>query len=108
MHYGTTGWTGQGLEATHPEDEELIGNRAYLTKGDIAQVNDMYQCKRKVMPREAPADADLELVWSCSFEHRKRDDGTYCGTWADAEGDQLDWTSTSGGTPSSNTGPERA
>eukprot|EP00662_Eupelagonemidae_sp_cell21_P056701 gene56701-biopygen110115 len=43
---------------------------------------------------------------SCGFETMLG--RTYCGVWADALGDQFDWTRGSGGTPTGSTGPSGA
>jgi len=87
MHYPA----GDAYDTDPPENENLMGNRQYLTSGDIAQMLDAYQCK--VKPSwTPPLDCDFE-VGNCFWT----DQGS--GAWTGGM---------RGSTASSNTGPQQA
>eukprot|EP00439_Symbiodinium_sp_Y106_P075740 s176_g15.t1 len=85
MHYPR----GDAYDTDPPENEGLMGNRKHLTAGDVEQILDVYQCV------ELPTWSDPT---DCSFE-----DHCY---WTNQG--ELAWVVHSGGTPSSNTGPNNA
>jgi len=45
MHYPLT----DAYDPIEPAVAGLLGNREYLSEGDLAQINDMYQCKEKLV-----------------------------------------------------------
>lgn len=93
MHYGG----GNRYDTVPASSEPLVGNRDHLSDGDIKQILDVYQCKRKPTgPTTTPAPV---ASTSCGFETgfcKWTTDGSYT------------WTIVQGATPSSNTGPTGA
>ncbi|CAE7300092.1 tld [Symbiodinium pilosum] len=55
MHYPLT----DAFDPVEPGVAGLLGNRDYLSEGDLFQVNDMYQCKEKSVPA---------VTLRCAFE----------------------------------------
>lgn len=128
MHY----YGGKRYDTNPPEKEKLVGNRKDLSKGDIEQILDMYQCKSKCngapcptpaptpapptpaptpvpptpAPTPVPPPPPVSAKGSCSFEKAEK---IFCNMWEnEKKGDAFDWTRKSGRTPSSNTGPDKA
>ncbi|OLP92302.1 High choriolytic enzyme 2 [Symbiodinium microadriaticum] len=55
MHYPLT----DAYDPIEPAVAGLLGNREYLSEGDLSQVNDMYQCKEKLV---------RAITLRCAFE----------------------------------------
>lgn len=128
MHYGG----GSEYDTNPPEGEHSTGNRRHLVQGDIDQLNDMYQCKLRNTPPPTPAPptsppSPTALPTALPTRRPTRNptagpthpptpappagsfadctfDQTTCG-WSNGADSTLQWTRTTGGTPSSGTGP---
>ncbi|XP_013411465.1 meprin A subunit beta [Lingula anatina] len=100
MHYGAYYFAKDRSKPTLVAKKSgvTIGQRVGLSSSDIEDVRKFYKCTASGAQTSYTTPKPGAYLSSCTF------DRNLCG-WGQDRSDDMDWTLTSGSTPSSNTGP---